>query len=90
MRRRDGEIEFDAPQFRLRARIMTAMLGLMAAGLLARAVQLQVFDQQFISRQADMRHARTARMLAHRGTILDRYNEPLAVSSPAFRLPWFV
>ncbi|HET8691983.1 MAG TPA: penicillin-binding transpeptidase domain-containing protein, partial [Steroidobacteraceae bacterium] len=82
MRRRDGEIEFDAPQFRLRARIMTAMLGLMAAGLLARAVQLQVFDQQFISRQADMRHARTARMLAHRGTILDRYNEPLAVSSP--------
>ncbi len=82
MRRRDGEIEFDAPQFRLRARIMTAMLGLMAAGLLARAVQLQVFDQQFISRQADMRHARTARMVAHRGTIVDRFNEPLAVSSP--------
>ena len=82
MRRRDGEIEFDAPQFRLRARLLTALLGAMAIALLARAVQLQVFDQQFISRQADMRHARTARMVAHRGTIVDRFNEPLAVSSP--------
>jgi cell division protein FtsI (penicillin-binding protein 3) len=82
MRRRDGEIEFDASQFRLRARMLTALLGAMAIVLLARAVQLQVFDQQFISRQADMRHARTARMVAHRGTIVDRFNEPLAVSSP--------
>ncbi len=82
MRRREGEVEFDAAQFRVRARMLTALVGAMAVALLGRAVQLQVFDQQFISRQADMRHARTARMLAHRGMILDRFNEPLAVSSP--------
>jgi cell division protein FtsI (penicillin-binding protein 3) len=82
MRRRDGEIEFDAPQFRTRARLLTALVAAMSLALLVRAVQLQVFDQQFISRQADMRHARTAPIVAHRGLILDRFNEPLAVSSP--------
>jgi cell division protein FtsI (penicillin-binding protein 3) len=45
-------------------------------------MQLQVFDRQFIERQADIRHARTAKMEAHRGAILDRFGEPLAVSSP--------
>lgn len=82
MRRRDGEIEFEAPQFRLRSRMLTALIAAMAIVLLARALQLQVFDRPFILRQADMRHARTAPMIAHRGLILDRYNEPLAVSSP--------
>ena len=82
MKRRDGEIEFDAPQFRARARFLAGMLALTALVLLGRSVQLQVFDQQFIARQADMRHARVATMLAHRGAILDRFGEPLAVSSP--------
>ena len=82
MRRRDGEIEFDAPQFRGRARLLAALLALTAIVLIGRSVQLQVFDQQFIARQADMRHARTAKLEAHRGAIVDRYGEPLAVSSP--------
>ncbi len=82
MRRRDGEVEFDAPQFRVRARFMTGLLVLAALVLLGRSVQLQVFDQQFIAKQADMRHARNAKMIAHRGAVLDRFGEPLAVSSP--------
>jgi cell division protein FtsI (penicillin-binding protein 3) len=82
MRRRDGEVEFDAPQFRLRARMLTGLLLLSALVLIGRSVQLQVFDQQFFAKQADMRHARNAKMIAHRGTILDRFGEPLAVSSP--------
>jgi cell division protein FtsI (penicillin-binding protein 3) len=82
MRRRDGEIEFDAPQFRGRARLLAAMIALTALVLLGRSVQLQVFDQAFIAEQADMRHARTAPIVAHRGAILDRYGEPLAASSP--------
>jgi cell division protein FtsI (penicillin-binding protein 3) len=82
MRRRDGEIEFDALQFRGRARMVAGVLALAALLLLARSVQLQVFDQQFIAKQADMRHARTAPLVAHRGSILDRFGEPLAVSSP--------
>ncbi len=82
MRRRDGEIEFDAPQFRGRARVLAACLALVALVLVGRSMQLQVFDRQFIARQADMRHARTAKLEAHRGAIVDRFGEPLAVSSP--------
>ena len=82
MRRRDGEVEFDATQFRQRARLLTGALALAAVGLFARSLQLQVFDQQFLAEQGDMRHARVAQMPAHRGAILDRFDEPLAVSSP--------
>ena len=82
MRRRDGEVEFDAGQFRLRARLLTGALALAALGLFARSVELQVLDQQFLAEQGDMRHARVAQMPAHRGAILDRFGEPLAVSSP--------
>lgn len=82
MRRRDGEIEFDPQQFRLRARIVAAALAVAAVALLGRSVQLQVLDRQFLARQGDMRHARVARMPAHRGAVLDRFGEPLAVSSP--------
>jgi cell division protein FtsI (penicillin-binding protein 3) len=82
MRRRDGEVEFDARQFRLRARLLTGTLALAAVGLFARSVQLQVLDQQFLAEQGDMRHARVAQMPAHRGAIVDRFDEPLAVSSP--------
>ena len=82
MRRRDGEVEFDAGQFRLRARLLTGALALAAVGLFSRSVQLQVLDQQFLAEQGDMRHARVAQMPAHRGAIVDRFGEPLAVSSP--------
>jgi len=82
MRRRDGEIEFDPQQFRLRARIVAAVLALASVVLLGRSVQLQVLDRQFLAEQGDMRHARVARMPAHRGAVLDRFGEPLAVSSP--------
>ena len=82
MKRRDGEIEFDALQFRLRARIITGMLAACALALVARSVQLQVLDRQFLAEQGDMRSARVAIMPAHRGAVLDRFGEPLAVSSP--------
>ena len=82
MRRRDGEVEFDPVQFRLRARLLSAVLALAAFGLFARAVELQVLDRQFLAEQGDMRHARVTKMRAHRGAVLDRFGEPLAVSSP--------
>src|SRR6185295_5723476 len=58
------------------------MLGLFAVALLGRSLQLQVLDQQFLAEQGDMRYARVAKMPAHRGSVLDRFGEPLAVSSP--------
>jgi cell division protein FtsI (penicillin-binding protein 3) len=82
MRRRDGEIEFEPRQFRARARMLAALLALTALALIGRSMQLQVFDRQFIEKQAHIRHARTATLEAHRGAILDRFGEPLAVSSP--------
>ncbi|MGQ0384926.1 MAG: peptidoglycan D,D-transpeptidase FtsI family protein [Gammaproteobacteria bacterium] len=82
MKRRDGEIEFDAQQFRLRSRILAGVLAAAALVLFGRSVQLQVLDRQFLAEQGDMRHARVARMPAYRGAVLDRFGEPLAVSSP--------
>jgi len=82
MRRREAVAEFDAGQFRLRTRLLIGLLTLLAIVLLGRALQLQVLDQQFLAEQGDMRYARVARMQAHRGAVLDRFGEPLAVSSP--------
>ncbi|HEX2667971.1 MAG TPA: penicillin-binding transpeptidase domain-containing protein [Gammaproteobacteria bacterium] len=62
-----------------------AVLGcfaLAAMGLIGRAVYLQVLDKQFLLDQGAERHLRTLQMPAHRGMILDRNGEPLAVSTP--------
>ena len=56
--------------------------GLVAAGLIGRAVYLQVLDKQFLLTQGAERHLRTVEIPAHRGMILDRNGEPLAVSTP--------
>ncbi|MGH8281286.1 MAG: peptidoglycan D,D-transpeptidase FtsI family protein, partial [Gammaproteobacteria bacterium] len=63
----------------------TAVLGvftLAAAGLLGRAVYLQMFDNQFLQDQGKERHLRVVEIPAHRGMILDRNGQPLAVSTP--------
>jgi len=61
------------------------VLGLFALGfvlLVGRAVDLQVFKQDFLRGEGDARHLRTMAIPAHRGMILDRNGEPLAVSTP--------
>lgn len=61
------------------------LLGVMLIGMLllvGRAVFLQVFDTQFLQKQGDMRHVGTVSVSAYRGKILDRNNEPLAISTP--------
>jgi cell division protein FtsI (penicillin-binding protein 3) len=61
------------------------VLGMLAIGgvaLLARAVYLQVIDQEFLQKEGDERILRTAKLSASRGMILDRNGEPLAVSTP--------
>jgi len=45
-------------------------------------VYLQVLDKQFLLDQGAERHLRVQQMPAHRGLILDRNGEPLAVSTP--------
>jgi cell division protein FtsI (penicillin-binding protein 3) len=68
--------------FTLRSRFAAVLLMIGAAVLAGRAVQLQVFNNQFLTEQADVRHLRIAKLAAHRGVITDRNGEPLAVSTP--------
>jgi cell division protein FtsI (penicillin-binding protein 3) len=82
MKRRIDGGEFDPGRFRGRVRLAVAGLALVACALGARAVQLQVLDQEFLAQEGDKRYLRDARMPAHRGAIVDRFGEPLAVSSP--------
>ncbi len=52
-------------------------------GLLAmRAVELQIFQHDFLHRKALSSHTRILEIPAHRGEILDRQGEPLAISTP--------
>jgi len=69
-------------QFRGRLVLVLALLLLGAAGLLARGIDLQLLDDGFLEGQGDSRYTRIARLSAHRGSILDRHGETLAVSTP--------
>lgn len=71
-----------AQRFVGRVSLVMALFALVASSLVARAVHLQVLDKDFLNQQADTRHLRTESISAHRGTILDRNGEPLAISTP--------
>ncbi len=59
-----------------------AFFGLLGLVLWGRAFQLQILDAGFYQHQGDVRQIRTLPLAAHRGMLLDRNGEPLAVSSP--------
>ena len=71
-----------ARRFTGRLSLVIAFFAISAAALCARAVHLQVFNNEFLNQQADSRHLRNERISAHRGAILDRNGEPLAISTP--------
>jgi cell division protein FtsI (penicillin-binding protein 3) len=68
--------------FRWRASLLIGLLFASALGLLYRAVNLQLVDHGFLAKEGDARFSRVLDIAAHRGTITDRYGEPLAVSTP--------
>lgn len=69
-------------RFVRRLATVAILFGLAGAAIIARAVQLQLLDQEFLAREGDARHLRVAAIAAHRGMITDRHGEPLAVSTP--------
>ena len=71
-----------APAYRWRAYFLLGVLAVLGLGLVARAVDLQLVDYTFLTRQGDARFTRIVTIPAHRGVITDRYGEPLAVSTP--------
>jgi cell division protein FtsI (penicillin-binding protein 3) len=72
----------DAGHQRWRHWLVLVALGAGGVALLARAVYLQVIDQEFLEKQGDARILRVAKLSANRGMILDRNGEALAVSTP--------
>ena len=68
--------------FRWRSGVILGLVVLGAAGLAARAVELQLIDHRFLARQGDERSMRVVKITAHRGAITDRSGEPLAISTP--------
>jgi cell division protein FtsI (penicillin-binding protein 3) len=77
-----GGAQDEPRSFRWRANFVLALLVCAALGLVWRAVQLQLKDHEFLARQGDARFSRVAEITATRGTITDRFGEPLAVSTP--------
>ncbi len=72
----------NAPIYTARRGFVLACLGLGMAALLVRAVDLQVLKKDFLQGEGDARHLRVIAMPAHRGMIVDRNDEPLAISTP--------
>jgi len=63
----------------------SVLLGALMFGmvvLIGRAVTLQVLDRQFLQHQGDIRHVGQISVPAHRGRMLDRNGELLAISTP--------
>jgi cell division protein FtsI (penicillin-binding protein 3) len=56
------------------------MLGVMT--LLGRALYLQLHEREFLLGEGDARHQRVMPIPAHRGMIVDRNGDPLAISTP--------
>jgi cell division protein FtsI (penicillin-binding protein 3) len=67
---------------RWRAYALLAAFALGALVLEARVAYLQLVDREFLVAQGDNRHLRTVQIAAHRGPIVDRNGEVLAVSTP--------
>lgn len=82
MSRRAKTKNHTARKFTGRVSLVITFFVFAAGALLARAVQLQVFNKDFLNHQADSRHLRTEKISAHRGAITDRNGEPLAISTP--------
>jgi cell division protein FtsI (penicillin-binding protein 3) len=79
---RSGENEAQARSFRWRSAVVLGLVVAGAAGLAARAVELQLLDHSFLAKQGDDRSMRVVKIAAHRGAITDRSGEPLAISTP--------
>ena len=65
-----------------RAAFLFGGLALLFAVLAGRSLYLQWFDNAFLQERGAARYSRDVELPAHRGRIVDRNGEPLAVSTP--------
>lgn len=71
-----------AEDYSYRWRLLLVALLMAMMVLIGRAVYLQVLDRQFLKKQGDMRHVEVMPVPSHRGRIIDRNGELLAISTP--------
>lgn len=71
-----------APVSSWRYATIVLIFGAMFAGLVARAVYLQIIDTDYLQSQGDARYLRVQKDLPTRGMIIDRNAQPLAISTP--------
>ena len=65
-----------------RRRFLTACFSLVTVLLLWRVTDLQVLNNEYLKLHGEERSVRVVTIPAHRGTIVDRNHEPLAISTP--------
>jgi len=70
------------PASRFRISTIMLLIFVVPMGLAVRAFDLHVSDKEFLQEQGDARSLRTIPVVAHRGMVVDRNGEPLAVSTP--------
>jgi cell division protein FtsI (penicillin-binding protein 3) len=70
------------PEYRFRRGFVLAIMMLAMMTLLTRALYLQLHEREFLLGEGDARHQRVMAIPAHRGMIVDRHGEPLAISTP--------
>lgn len=68
--------------FNGRRNLLLVSLAVLSLLLVLRAIDLQVVRKDFLQDQGDARYLREVSDPANRGMIMDRYGEPLAVSTP--------
>ena len=79
--------KIDKPEYRpqflgLRHYFVLFVMSAVLVGLVGRALFLQVVEQDFLADQGGQRQIRTIETPAYRGSILDRFGTPLAISTP--------
>jgi len=75
-----SEAQITAPVARLYGFLLALLL--CSVALIARAVNLQVTETEFLQGQGEARFMREVEVPTRRGNIFDRWGEPLAVSTP--------
>jgi len=70
------------PVYTQRRLFLMLLFVIVVALLIWRALDLQVFNRDFLIDQGEARHLRTVNIPAHRGMILDRHGDALAISTP--------
>ena len=66
--------------------IVLAIFGALATVLAARIVHLSIFSHEFLNNEGRKRSTRMIETVPVRGTVFDRFNQPLAVSTPVSTL----